>query len=164
MYKRQHVVLGNENPDYRLSFRNSLKYGPFSLSFLIDHKEGGHAINLANLIYDLGGTTADFEDNGGDRLANLGSVTAPYVESTTYTALRDLSLTYNLGSLGERLGISDLQVGIALRNWLMSTDYTGLSPEVSQFGNEAVGGSVDTAPYPLSRSCLLYTSDAADES
>lgn len=153
-----HVVLGNENPDYRLSFRNSFKYGPFSLSFLIDHKEGGHAINLANLIYDLGGTTADFEDNGGDRLANLGSVTAPYVESTTYTALRDLSLTYNLGSLGDRLGISDLQVGVALRNWLMSTDYTGLSPEVSQFGNEAVGGSVDTAPYPLSRSMYLTLS------
>ena len=110
------------------------------------------------MIYDLGGTTADFEDNGGDRLANLGSVTAPYVESTTYTALRDLSLTYNLGSLGERLGISDLQVGVALRNWLMSTDYTGLSPEVSQFGNEAVGGSVDTAPYPLSRSMYLTLS------
>ena len=111
----QHIVLGTKTQIIVLSFRNSFKYGPFSLSFLIDHKEGGHAINLANLIYDLGGTTADFEDNGGDRLANLGSVTAPYVESTTYTALRDLSLTYNLGSLGERLGINDLQVGLALK-------------------------------------------------
>ena len=63
----KHTVLGNENPDYRLSFRNSFSFGPVSLSFLIDRKEGGSAINLANLIYDLGGTTADFEENGGER-------------------------------------------------------------------------------------------------
>ena len=165
------MVLGNENPDYRLSFRNSLSYGPFSLSFLVDHKEGGHAINLANLIYDLGGTTADYEDtsldanadgtfdgNGSERLAGLGGVTAPYVESTTYTALRDLSLTYRLDNVGDRLGVSNLQLGLALRNWWMDSDYTGLSPEVSQFGNEAVGGSVDTAPFPLSRSMYLTLS------
>jgi len=154
----KHRVLGDENPDYRLSFRNSLRYGPLSLSFLIDHKEGGHAINLANLIYDLGGTTVDYETNGTTRLANLGAVTAPYVESTTYTALRDLSLTYTIGSVGERFGVSNLQVGLALRNWWMNSDYSGLSPEVSQFGNEAVGGSVDTAPYPLSKSMYLTLS------
>ena len=71
-----------------------------------------------------------------------GGSTAPYVESTTYTALRDLSLTYSLGSFGEQFGVTGLQVGLALRNRWMKTDYTGLSPEVSQFGNEAVGGSV----------------------
>ena len=154
----KHVVLGNENPDYRLSFRNSMNFKQFTLSFLIDHKQGGHAINLANLIYDLGGTTVDYEENGSNRLANLGAVTAPYVESTTYTALRDLSLTYSLGNLGEQLGVSDLQVGLALRNWWMDSDYTGLSPEVSQFGNTAVGGSVDTNPFPLSKSFYLTLS------
>ena len=155
----KHDVLGDENPDYRLSFRNSFSLGPVSLSFLIDHKEGGHAINLANLIYDLGGTTVDFEDNGGDRLANLGAVTAPYVESTSYTALRDLSLTYSVpGGLTEGFGLSNLKIGLALRNWWMASDYTGLSPEVSQFGNEAIGGSVDTNPFPLSKSMYLTLS------
>jgi len=154
-----HLELGNENPDYRISFRNSLSLGPISLSFLIDRKEGGHAINLANLIYDLGGTTKDYETNGTERLANLGAVTAPYVESTSYTALRDLSLTYSLPeSLTEGLGVSNLQIGFALRNWWMQSDYTGLSPEVSQFGNEAVGGSVDTNPFPLSKSMYLTLS------
>ena len=159
MTNDKHDILGNENPDYRVSFRNSFSLGPVSLSFLIDHKEGGHAINLANLIYDLGGTTADYEANGGDRLANLGAVTAPYVESTTYTALRDLSLTYALpGSLTEGYGLSNVQLGLALRNWWMASDYTGLSPEVSQFGNEAIGGSVDTNPFPLSKSMYLTLS------
>ena len=155
----KHDVLGDENPDYRLSFRNSFSFGPVSLSFLIDHKEGGSAINLANLIYDLGGTTVDFEENGGDRLANLGAVTAPYIESTSYTALRDLSMTYTLpGSMTEGFGVSYLQVGFSARNWWMTSEYTGLSPEVSQFGNEAVGGSVDTNPFPLSKSMYVTLS------
>ena len=155
----KHDVLGDENPDYRISFRNSFSFGPVSLSFLIDRKEGGSAINLANLIYDLGGTTVDYEENGGDRLANLGAVTAPYIESTSYTALRDLSMTYTLpGSMTEGFGVSYLQLGLSARNWWMTSDYTGLSPEVSQFGNEAVGGSVDTNPFPLSKSMYLTLS------
>ena len=155
----KHDVLGDENPDYRISFRNSFSFGPVSLSFLIDRKEGGSAINLAKLIYDLGGTTADFEENGGDRLANLGAVTAPYIESTSYTALRDLSMTYTLpGSMTEGFGVSYLQVGLSARNWWMTSEYTGLSPEVSQFGNEAVGGSVDTNPFPLSKSMYVTLS------
>ena len=39
-----------------------MNFKQFTLSFLIDHKQGGHAINLANLIYDLGGTTVDYEE------------------------------------------------------------------------------------------------------
>ena len=167
-----HVELGNENPDYRISYRNSLRMGDFELSFLIDHKEGGHAINLANLIYDLGGTTGDYDKeeldldgdgvksgNGNERLTVLGGVTAPYIESTTYTALRDLNLSYTLpSSVSDRLGFSYMRVGIAARNWWLKTDYTGLSPEVSQFGNEAIGGSVDTNPFPLSKSTYLTLS------
>ena len=154
-----HVELGNENPDYRLSIRNSFSFGPLSLSFLIDHKEGGHAINLANLIYDLGGTTADYEENGSRTAVLGGGSTAPYVESTTYTALRDLSLIYTLpSSLTDGYSLSNVQLGLALRNWWMASDYTGLSPEVSQFGNEAVGGSVDTNPFPLSKSIYLTLS------
>ena len=51
-----------------------------------------------------------------------------------------------------------MQLGFALRNWWMSSEYTGLSPEVSQFGNEAIGGSVDTNPFPLSKSMYLTLS------
>ncbi len=149
----EYIELGNETPDYQVSFFNSFKLGPIDFSFLIDKKVGGHAINLANLIYDLGGTTADYEENGGDRLSGLGTVTKPYIESTAYTMLREINLNYTLPkNLSDAVGVSFLQVGISGRNLWMDTPYTGLSPEVSQFGNEAVGGSVDTAPFPLSKS------------
>ncbi|MBL7047657.1 MAG: SusC/RagA family TonB-linked outer membrane protein [Candidatus Marinimicrobia bacterium] len=153
------VKLGDENPDYRLSFHNSLRFGPVEVAFLIDHKEGGSAINLANLIYDLGGTTADYEENAGDRLGALGSATAGYIESTTYTALRDVSVNVTLpDNIAKMAGLEFLQLGIAGRNLWLDTEYTGLSPEVSQFGNEAIGGSVDTNPFPLSKSFYLTLS------
>ena len=155
----EYIELGNETPDYQVSFFNGFKFGSVDFSFLIDHKEGGSAINLANLIYDLGGTTADYAENGDDRLAGLGAVTQPYVESTTYTTLREVNLTYTLpSSLSDAAGVSYLQVGISGRNLWLDTDYSGLSPEVSQFGNEAVGGSVDTAPFPLSKSLYFNLS------
>ena len=92
-------------------------------------------------------------------VGGLGTVTQPYIESTTYTALRDISLNYTLpSSVSDRLGLNYLQVGFSGRNLWLDTDYTGLSPEVSQFGNEAVGGSVDTNPFPLSKSMYFTLS------
>ena len=68
-------------------------------------------------------------------------------------------MTYALpGSLTEGYGLSNVSLGLALRNWWMASDYTGLSPEVSQFGNEAIGGSVDTNPFTLSKSMYLTLS------
>ena len=154
--------LGDENPDYRVSFRNSFRLGPVELSFLIDHKEGGSAINLANLIYDFGGTTADYEEQvaTGQRLESWPLTnTQPYIESTTYTMLRDISLTYTLPeNLSDAAGVEYLKVGFSGRNLWLKTDYTGISPEVSQFGNEAVGGSIDTNPFPQSKSMYLTLS------
>jgi len=40
----------------------------------------------------------------------------------------------------------------------ISTDYTGWNPDVSQFGNVAVGGSVDTGPYPMSKALYFNVS------
>jgi hypothetical protein len=154
-----YIELGNETPDYQISFYNEFEFGPVNFSFLIDHKEGGHAINLANLIYDLGGTTADYEDNAGTRLGGLGTETKGYIESTEYTMLREVNLTYTLpSSISDKLGLGYLKAGLSGRNLWMDTDYTGLSPEVSQFGNEAVGGSVDTNPFPQSKSTYFTIS------
>ncbi len=154
-----YIELGNETPDYQVSFYNSFKLGDIDFSFLIDHKEGGAAINLANLIYDLGGTTADYVENAGDRLGGLGTTTVGYIESTTYTMLREVNLTYTLPSnLSDKFGLGYARVGLSGRNLWMDTPYTGLSPEVSQFGSEAVGGSVDTNPFPQSKSMYFSLS------
>jgi hypothetical protein len=37
------------------------------------------------------------------------------------------------------------------RNLLTFTDYTGLDPEVSNFGNQNIARNIDVAPFPPSR-------------
>ncbi|MFQ6616592.1 MAG: SusC/RagA family TonB-linked outer membrane protein [Fidelibacterota bacterium] len=183
----QHVKLGDETPDFQMSFNNSIRIGDFSLQFLVDWKKGGHVINLAKLIYDLGATTADYEDDvkftfrpsegfdtsdgkdststmqgGPGRLTVLSLMTRPYVEDGSYVKLREVSLFYHFDRrMIESLfrgSISSLRLGITGRNLAWWTNYTGLDPEVSQFGNIAIGGSVDTNPFPSSRSVYFTIS------
>jgi len=166
-----HTVLGNETPDYIMGLNNRLQFGPFSVVAHIDIKEGGDIINLQKLISDLGGTTYDYDSetldldgdgtksgNGNERLTVLGGVTAPYIEDGSYIRLSEVSLNYDvpksmLGGL-----VSSMQIGVSARDFWISTDYTGWNPDVSQFGNVAVGGSVDTGPYPMSKALYFNVS------
>lgn len=187
--------LGDETPDFQISFNNSIKFGQFSFQFLVDWKKGGDIINLANLIYDLGGTTKDWDlglvdsagtlvpsrlggdvpsgaldlngdslytGNGPERLTVLGVQTAPYIEDGSYVKLREVSVFYDFSKAQLEQwfqgAISSLRVGVSGRNLATWTDYTGIDPEVSQFGNVAIGGSVDTNPFPSSRSLYFVLS------
>jgi len=162
-------AIGDQNPDFTLSWNNNIKLGNFDLSFLWDWQQGSDVINLGKLLTDLGGTSPDFDEmatfdvsgeqkelkKGVGRLTVLGTVTAPYVEDASYLQLRELSLSYSFPqSVVSRIfggQFSYLRLGIAGRNLLMFSGYDGYDPEVSQFGNVAVGRNVDTTPFPSSR-------------
>lgn len=178
----KNIPLGNSTPDFIMSFNNLFRYGNFELGFLWEWKNGGDVINLGKLITDLGGTTDDYDQLGqfnirssdglrdsivtmkkGDgRLAVLGRETAPYIEDGSYWKLRELRLTYNVSQefvqnvFGKH--ITYLRVGISGRNLLVFTKYKGYDPEVSQFGNVSIGRSVDTLPFPSSRSMYFHIS------
>jgi TonB-linked SusC/RagA family outer membrane protein len=172
----KNIPLGDETPDFQVSFTNNLTFGSVELSFLWDWKQGGDVINLGKLITDLGGTTEDYDELGqfnvggtivtmkkGDgRIAVLGSQTAPYIEDGTYLKLREVSLTHIVSpSLVKSIfggALTYLRVGLAARNLLVFTGYDGYDPEVSQFGNVSIGRSVDTLPFPSSRSYYFNVS------
>lgn len=181
----QHIKLGDETPDFQMSFNNSFRAGPFSFRFLLDWKKGGDIINLGALITDLAGTSADYGDpvkftlpggasDGSDTtqtfdeagparlgLAALlgGNYTSPYIGDGSYWKLREVAFSYTLSQqLVDNLfrgSVSSFTVGVSGRNLWMSTPYSGYDPEVSQFGNLAIGGSVDTIPFPSARSFYL---------
>ncbi|MFQ5568567.1 MAG: SusC/RagA family TonB-linked outer membrane protein [Rhodothermales bacterium] len=153
---------GDETPDFTLSWNNNVRFGNFNFSFLWDWKQGGDVINLGKFLSDIGGTTPDLDDqSGADRLANP-SVADRYVEDGTYLKLREVSLVYNVSrdKVQQWFGgyVSDLSFGVSGRNLLMFTDYTGYDPEVSQFGNVAIGRSVDVLPFPSARSFYFKVS------
>ncbi len=78
-----------------------------------------------------------------------------YVESTAFVKLREVRLSYEMpNALVSRLFNGRAQgarIELSGRNLKTWTDYTGLDPEVSNFGNGALGRIQDVTPYPPSR-------------
>ncbi len=155
--------IGDANPDFRMSFTNDITYGRLSLHFLLDWQHGSDILNLTRLLYDFGQVTPDYanpipgktETVGEHRLAGFQVVSKNYVESATFLKLREVTLTYDLPAAfmhslwsGARYG----RLSVSGRNLLTSSPYTGLDPEVSNFGNQAVARNIDVAPFPPSRS------------
>ena len=163
------------------SFNFNLGGGDLELYWLWEWRPGFDVVNLGKLIYDLGGNSADYDDKatlealnldevpngqsilqnctdqrmGPCRLQLLGLTTSPYVEDGSFIKLRELALTYNLPKSFVRNWFSGavqyIRIGVSGRNLIMTTDYDGYDPEVSQFGNVAIGRGIDTIPYPSSR-------------
>lgn len=151
-------VVGNAEPDFQMSFSNDLTWKAWSLGFLWDWKKGGDVINLTDLLYDFGSIAPDWNSGGSQRFAdwNFGAgKTQGYVQDASYLKLRELSVTYELpGSLTSHLfgGVRSARVNVSGRNLIRITNFHGLDPEVSNFGNQAIARNIDVAPFPPSRS------------
>ncbi len=119
-------------------------------------------INLGRFLSDIGGTSSDLDEQSGMDRAALASTAEKYIEDGTYIKLREVSLVYNVAreTVQRWFGgqVSTLSIGVSGRNLIMITDYTGYDPEVSQFGNVAIGRSVDVIPFPSARSFYFKVS------
>jgi TonB-linked SusC/RagA family outer membrane protein len=148
------TAFGNSNENFRVGLSNTLQVRDVRLGFLWDWKEGGDVINLGQFITDLAGTSEDLATPEGQARAN-GTSTGRYVEDGTYLKLREASLTYTVptDALQQWFGgtVRRLGLGVGGRNLLMFSPYEGYDPEVSQFGNVAVGRAVDVLPFPSAR-------------
>ncbi|MEO5905822.1 MAG: hypothetical protein ABIQ11_03800 [Saprospiraceae bacterium] len=137
------VVFGDAEPDFQMSWFNTLRWKNFDFSFLWHLKEGGSAINLSSLLFDLGQTTWDYDlidldpagllGNGPYRLSQVGSNSGPYVEDASYLRLREVGLYYNLPE--KFLGDVGLRLGVSGTNLINIFDYNSYDPEVSNFGS-----------------------------
>ena len=88
-------------------------------------------------------------------MAGFGRVAKNYVESATFLKLRELTLSYDLpASTVHALwrGARFARLSVSARNLFTITDYDGLDPEVSNFGNQAIARNIEVTPFPPSRS------------
>jgi TonB-linked SusC/RagA family outer membrane protein len=158
--------VGDANPDFVMSFGSDLTYKRFRLSGLLDWQKGSHVINLTKFLYDLGQNTEDYADPftrvngttttvGAHRLEAWPKETGVYVEDASFLKLRELTLSYEVpNAMMSRLwsAAHSARLSLSGRNLFTSTDYTGLDPEVSNFGNQNIARNIDVAPFPPSRS------------
>jgi TonB-linked SusC/RagA family outer membrane protein len=148
--------LGDTEPTFRTFFLNGVSWGPLRANLLLDWQQGSSIINLTRFLYDLVANTSDWQA-GEQRLAEFSQNfrTAVYIEDATFVKLRELTLTYELpASLWSRAfpGLKTARLSVSGRNLLTFTGYSGLDPEVSNFGNQPIARNIDVAPFPPSRS------------
>lgn len=168
-------TLGDATPEFKMGFSNELTMGAFSLYGLVDWQHGGDLINLTRLLYDAGGVSPDYVLPSGvatprsipecypgcsgiERISGFGTYTKQYIEDASYVKLREVSLAWQVpASLLSRVPgrVSDVGITLSARNLMTWTDYSGLDPEVSNFGTQQIARGVDVAPFPPSRSFWL---------
>jgi outer membrane receptor protein involved in Fe transport len=154
------VVYGDAEPDFQMSFYNTFRWRNFDLAMLWHWKQGGEAVNLSGLLFDLGQTTHDYDDitldpdglvpNGVYRVNAVGSNSQPYIEDAGYIRMREVGLYY---TLPENLfdDIVKLKIGFSGTNLINIFDYNSYDPEVSNFGSEGLSSQIEVNPFPSSK-------------
>ena len=163
-------IVGDATPKFTMQFGNDFRWKRFVVSALVDWRNGGQVSDLTRNLFDEGLNSWDYDKPSPDPSvgATLGEYrykswkggqnALAYIENGSYTALREVSLTYDVPNrfysmLNGR--ISAVRLSLTGRNLYMWTRYWGIDPDAAQFGNQAVRINVDHSPYPLSRSYFL---------
>ncbi|MEJ7600518.1 MAG: SusC/RagA family TonB-linked outer membrane protein [Kofleriaceae bacterium] len=151
------AVVGNGEPDFRVGWSNIINAGDFQISTLLDWQQGSDIVNLTRLLYDFGNNSPDAMAAGERLEAFTNGDVRPYIEDASFVKVREISVNYTVPKkIAEQIGpLKTLSVGVSGRNLLTFSSYSGLDPEVSNFGNQPIGRNYDVAPYPPSRSFWL---------
>lgn len=145
--------VGDSEPDFVVGWNNTVTYGDFTFSMLLNWQQGSSIINLTRLLYDASGNSPDHEA-AKQRLKDFSTNTATYLEDASFVKVREISLTYQLPqSFATAIpGVKSGLISVSARNLLTFTNYSGLDPEVNNFGNQPIVRNIDVAPFPPSRS------------
>jgi TonB-linked SusC/RagA family outer membrane protein len=145
------TFVGNSLPDYTMGFSNELQFGPVRLSSLVDWKKGGLGVNLTN-DYFYGSGLAKDTALANAQLKRFSQGVDVWLENTGFVKLRELTASYDLPqAFSQQIFHGRAQTArleLSGRNLATWTKYTGLDPEVSNFGNQALGRFQDVTPYP----------------
>lgn len=156
---RHELHAGDSNPDYQMGFSNDFTFGPFKLATLLDWRKGGKTANLTENYFDSNLPGGNWADTAATRqryrVDFLKNGYGVYLENSGFVKLREVTLSYTVPqSVANAFlrGGRDVRLEFSGRNLKTWTKYTGLDPEVSNFGNVSVGRIQDVTPYPPSRS------------
>ncbi|MBC5836438.1 SusC/RagA family TonB-linked outer membrane protein [Flavobacterium muglaense] len=141
-------IIGDPNPKWTMGITNNFSYKNFDLNIFFQGAYGGDIFNLTNVQLFNGDSNAstavlnawtptNTDTNIPRVVANRGrEISSRFVEDGSYIRLKNISLGYNLPTeFTEKLGLTNLRFTVSAQNLLTFTNYSGLDPEVSYFGN-----------------------------
>lgn len=146
-------VIGNPNPDYTASLVNELTYKKFSVRIQIDAVRGGNVFNADwRTRQGVGnGKVAEQEDLGQvprGYVAGVYAIEQWRIDDGSYTKLRELSFTYNIGKVK---GFNDISISFSGRNLVSWDNYKGYDPEVNAGGQSTILRGIDFGSVPIPR-------------
>ena len=162
------TYIGDPNPDFIFGLTNTFSWKNLNLSVFIQGSYGNDIYNASRIetegMYD--GKNQSTEVLGRWRIP--GQVTSVpkagfdlknssyFIEDGSYLRVKDISLSYNVKSLFlKRIGVSKLQPYFTATNLLTWTNYSGMDPEVNQWGSNGAVQGIDWGTYPHSRSFVF---------
>jgi TonB-linked SusC/RagA family outer membrane protein len=159
---RHEEFAGSESPDFQMGFSNDFTHGPFRITTLVDWRHGGYLADLSQTYLEdgsgqsaiSGGNFANTKMDSTDE-AQFAKGQGVFLEHASFAKLREVALSYDLGQrLTEMMfrgAAKNATLSITGQNLFTKTNYRGLDPEVSNFGDSPLSRMQDLAPYPPSR-------------
>ncbi|MDR0332862.1 MAG: TonB-dependent receptor [Dysgonamonadaceae bacterium] len=159
------TFIGDPNPKFTFGLTNTLSWKQFTLSVFLQGSYGNDIFNASRIetegMYDgknqstrvldrwkVPGQITDVPKAGFD-LKN----SSYFIENGSYLRVKDVSLSYNIrGNVLRKVGVTRLQPYFTVTNLITLTGYTGMDPEVNQWGNSGAVQGIDWGTYPHSRS------------
>ena len=148
-------------PNFQLTWTNRVHFAKsFDFSMTWHTSQGAYISSLTRELKDEGGTTFDWstavKDLNSPRIAgNTGGSVTNYLFDASYIRMRDISLYYTIPGINKMTNnkIGNVRIGVSAQNYVTISEFlkNGYDPESSNFGNQALGGTVDLAPFPSSK-------------
>ena len=166
---RDDVYLGNPNPDFSFGLTNDFSYKQLNLHIFMYGQYGNEILNLATqqLALDGLGTSAKrlkrwTPENPDNPLpaasaSNPQRISSLLIEDGSFMRFGNVTLSYNLPVQDWKIGTTfrSAQIGLAVDNLAVITNYTGYDPEVNSYGNSNTTKGMDRFGYPPSRTFRL---------
>ena len=162
------TYIGDPNPKFTYGMTNNFSWNNIDLSIFIQGTYGNDIFNASRMemegMYDgknqitkvldrwkIPGQITDVPKAGYDMKNS-----SYFIEDGSYLRLKNISLGYNFQSDRlKRVGINKLQPYFSASNLLTLTRYTGMDPEVNQWGGNGAIQGIDWGTYPHSRSFVF---------
>lgn len=162
------TYIGDPNPLFIYGLTNSFSYKGLNLIVFLQGSVGNDIFNASKGdtqgMYDLKNQSVEVLK----RWRTPGQITdvpkagfnlqpsSFFIEDGSYLRLKDVTLSYNIrGAVLTRAGISRLQPYVTASNLVTITRYSGMDPEVNQWGNSGAVQGIDWGTYPHSKTFLF---------
>lgn len=162
------TFIGDPNPDFTFGLTNNISYRNLSLNILLEGTYGNDIFNASRIetegMFDgknqstevldrwqIPGQITDMPKAGFDI-----KTSSYFVEDGSYLRVKDMTLAYELQQrFLDRLGIQRLQPYVTASNLFTLTGYSGMDPEVNQWGNSGAVQGIDWGTYPQTKSFVF---------